>query len=1393
MKNRLIVDFGDSDLTKECNIRLHLQKLNLQQSYEYRCKLPANLSLLLDLAKWKTSYDNQANLNEFQTTTNKLTEQFQQWLTNNEFLQRQNELKNQLSEDDEIEVIFQFKNNEMRRLPWHLWDLFTEYPNAFYSFARQNFEWRGTQPKQHQQVRILAFLSSEKDVRSERDGQILANWQNNIPDTEVKYISTRQELETELLNGYDILLFSTHSRTTGETGQIKLNENEIVTIKELEEILNQAIENGLKLVIFNSCDGLGLANDLAKLHISRIIVMKEKIPNLVAIKFLDYFLEAFSQGKSLFLAVKQANQQLRNDQQLPQFIYVDWLPALFTNPEIYTKLTWEELRTGIVGAIDWRLVCWHDSLSRVTTNTIIGKNKQLDDIFVPLALRERKKLMRNEQTRNFKFEKFVQEVLEQRNSPKSKGKRLVIVGEPGAGKTTLLQKITHLLFAKNQDIVIWVNLADLKENQSLETYLLNTWLRNKLKVTKVEKKIQDDFINWFNNNRVWLLLDGADEMSVTNPLQSLKTQINGWVASARVIVTCRLNVWDLNKNVLAEDFDIYRNLDFDYPQQVHQFIDKWFTEQKPHPNPPLGKGREPFPLSPAQGEQFPPSPAQGEQFPPSPAQGEQFPPLTKGGLGGVNIPRNQISERLKQELEKPGKERIRDLIKNPLRLTLLCASWEKRPGGALPDSKAPLYQMFTDALYEWKQQIFPTNGKKGELNEKLGNLALAAIETEGSRFRLTHSLVCKHLGEDDSELFKLATDIGWLNFVGVAAENPDEKVYAFFHPTFQEYFAAKVINQNWGYFLPQQHLNQPILGEKYRIFEREFKEIYLLWMGLDNNEQKERLLEKLINFASGVNEGEIDCYQVRAIFLAAEGLSEFKQCKNELVEQVIESVDDVLISSPVSEIRKLAVEVLGKIGSEKAVEPLIKCLGDKDWTVRESAARALEKIRSEKAVEPLIQCLGDEDWSVRDSAEALGKIGSEKVVDALIYCLGDKDSEARYLAAEALGNIGSEKAVEPLIKRLGDQNWRGRYSAAEALGKIGSEKVVELLIKCLGDEDWDIRYLAAEALGKIGSEKVVELLIKRLGDEDSDIRYLAAKALRKIGSEKAVEPLIQCLGDKKSRVRDSAAEALRKIGLEIAVELFIKRLDNKNSYVRYLAAEALGNIGSEKAVEPLIKRLGDEGWSVRKFAAKALIIIFNSNRNKRKDITRSLSNFLQTNPVNHEIISLLWHIAQNLPYPEYYQAWHNQAITTTNLNLSNLPQLLNQALATKIITQKAQIIYIDSSKIINPTQPAAEIYDQILDFDYPETPNGTPTTMAELKVYYKDLWRKNQKSLVFIFHLNSQNFNSDFFNNLYQFDIPLICAITYEQINTPLKQFSATDNDLINNIIKWIEKDFLER
>ncbi|MCC3584778.1 MAG: NACHT domain-containing protein [Microcoleus sp. PH2017_29_MFU_D_A] len=271
--------------------------------------------------------------------------------------------------------------------------------------------------------------------------------------------------------------------------------------------------------------------------------------------------------------------------------------------------------------IDWQDICQQildeKEQQRLSSNQLTFGNHQIDDVYVPLGLVERHKVTEKrenlgaeegsdlyrekEVTQTFEHSEFLEQVIQQGISPKSNGKRLGIIGEPGAGKTTLLRQIANWVAAGiSEAMVIWVSLADL-QGKELETYLFDSWLLAAIKrIGKAEATadIKDDFLEQFNADRVWLVLDGADEMAVGdgNPLAEIERQIRtgGCIQRARIVLSCRQNVWDAIGTAL-DSFDTYRTLEFSYPEQVEMFIDKWFgTPLNPQfgtpPNPPLGKG-----------------------------------------------------------------------------------------------------------------------------------------------------------------------------------------------------------------------------------------------------------------------------------------------------------------------------------------------------------------------------------------------------------------------------------------------------------------------------------------------------------------------------------------------------------------------------------------------------------------------------------------------------------------------------------------------------------------------------------------------------------------------------------------------------------------------------------
>ncbi|MEJ6479790.1 CHAT domain-containing protein, partial [Nostoc punctiforme UO1] len=138
-----------------------------------------------------------------------------------------------------------------------------------------------------------------------------------LPETETIFLvePQRRELDQWLWDkkGWDILFFAGHgsSQADGEIGQIYINQTDSLTISQLKNGLKAAIARGLQLAIFNCCDGLGLVQQLASLHIPQMIVMREAVPDRVAQEFLKHFLEAFANGESCHLAMREAIEKLQ--------------------------------------------------------------------------------------------------------------------------------------------------------------------------------------------------------------------------------------------------------------------------------------------------------------------------------------------------------------------------------------------------------------------------------------------------------------------------------------------------------------------------------------------------------------------------------------------------------------------------------------------------------------------------------------------------------------------------------------------------------------------------------------------------------------------------------------------------------------------------------------------------------------------------------------------------------------------------------------------------------------------------------------------------------------------------------------------------------------------------
>jgi HEAT repeats len=376
-----------------------------------------------------------------------------------------------------------------------------------------------------------------------------------------------------------------------------------------------------------------------------------------------------------------------------------------------------------------------------------------------------------------------------------------------------------------------------------------------------------------------------------------------------------------------------------------------------------------------------------------------------------------------------------------------------------------------------------------------------------------------------------------------------------------------------------------------------------------------------------------------------------------------------------------------------------------------------------------------------------------------------------------------------------------KYKAASSLGQIGSgnQTAIDALVNLIADSNVDdyTKHEALSSLGEIGSgnQTAIDALVNLIADSNVDNypKHEALSSLGQIGAgnQTAIDALVNLIADSNvdNYPKHEALSSLGKIGAgnQTAIDALVNLIADSNvdNYPKHEALSSLGKIGAgnQTAIDALVNLIADSNvdYSIKRRAASSLGKIL--TKEQMASVVTVLKNCLsdeidKSNFYNFEICySLIWDCAQNLTYPDFYQAWH-AGENSENLDLPSqtfTPQRLQAAInSDRILSQTIHLICIDTSKFIDPNNPASKIYTEIVKAGCPKWEDGTPKTMTELQTYWDLL--ETDKPVFLVFYqgtgLQSPQLSDRILHDISKFD-KAICVIGNEGIDDILNRLRS--------------------
>jgi HEAT repeat protein len=332
-------------------------------------------------------------------------------------------------------------------------------------------------------------------------------------------------------------------------------------------------------------------------------------------------------------------------------------------------------------------------------------------------------------------------------------------------------------------------------------------------------------------------------------------------------------------------------------------------------------------------------------------------------------------------------------------------------------------------------------------------------------------------------------------------------------------------------------------------------------------------------FADLLADEDSDIYGAAALFL-------IKHPTPRCVPQAIAAME----KGPTIWVRAGALGVLAALNDPRALGPLVACLGDDEWMVRDGARAALLKYPVEKVVEALRAAPGKEQPRMRSQSTALLlKFGHPLALDWILEDLKSADAKVRLAAVRAADEAPDDpRLLEPLLAATGDAAPELRCAAVSRLARLPGDHAAAAVAALAQDKAAEVRLAVVRSLGKSSDPKVLPLLAGAMADADERVRAMALRSLGSFQGKGGQEVLAPLVKGPVGPARRAAIAAMYQPGRPHALDDVAADLKDADPAVIRMAVDELGRRGDPQAVPHLERVLENRNFDLHAAVLRAL-------------------------------------------------------------------------------------------------------------------------------------------------------------------------------------------------------------